>query len=522
MRVQRNDTTELLQTKEKLQKEKERIKYELPHLYGWPWYPWAKKFFDSDNKMNLLCAANQISKSSTQVRKMLHWATEQTLWPRLWGRQPNQFWYLYPSKEVATVEFEKKWIPEFMPRGDMKKSAYYGWEAEYDHKFVKAIHFFNGMSIYFKTYAQDPKTLQSGSCYAIFCDEELPEHLYDELKFRLAGTNGYFHMVFTATMGQEMWWRAMEAIGTDQELFPKAHKQTVSMYDCLEYLDGVPSPWTVDRIRDVEEGCKSNAEVQRRVNGRFVKEEGRKYHAFDPTRHYVKPFAIPDDWLKVVGVDIGSGGQTGHPSAISFIAIRPDFRYGVIYKGKRMDGVQTTAGDVANKFVEMKDPKEAFMFRKYDQACADFGTISDRRGLGFTSSEKSHDVGEHIINTLFKYDMLQIFDTDELRPLGTELLTLQSSTPKKKAKDDYIDSARYPAVSVNWDFTWIDQLERDKAEGKEPEQAFVMPQTKEEWDEYHDRERQKQADSVKNSGNTSDWESEYRAEINEWNEMYGN
>lgn len=518
-----DDTKELLEAKSKLLKERERIQYELPHLYGWPWYPWAKQFFDSQNHMNLLCAANQISKSSTQIRKKVHWATDQTLWGKLWGRVPNQFWYLYPSKEVATVEFEKKWVPEFLPRGNMKKSAYYGWEAEYDHKYVKAIHYHNGLSTYFKTYAQDPKTLQSGSCYAVFCDEELPEHLYDELRMRLAGTNGYFNMVFTATLGQEMWWRAMEAVGTENELFPKAFKQQISMYDCLEYLDGSKSPWTVDRIRDVEEGCKSEAEKLRRVYGRFIKEEGRKYHTFDPTRHYVQPFAIPDDWLKVVGVDIGSGGQTGHPSAIVFIAIRPDFRYGVVYKGIRMDGVQTTAGDVANKYTELSDPKEHFMFKKYDQASADFGTISDRLGLGFTSSEKSHDVGEHILNTLFKYDMLQIFDTDELRKLGTECLTLQKSTPKKKAKDDFTDALRYPAVAVNWDFTWIEAKERTDANPLgQPEPKFKTPQTKEEWDEYYDRERQEQAEAFRNPRSSDDWESQLSAEIDEWNEYYGN
>lgn len=518
-----NDIKELKQNKERLEKERARIKHELPHLYGWPWYPWAKNFFDSTNRMNLLCAANQISKSSTQVRKMIHWATEQTLWPKLWGRTPNQFWYLYPSKDVAKIEIEKKWIPEFLPRGAMRDSAYYGWDIEYaDKGFIKAIHFRNGVSVYMKTYAQDAKTLQSGSCYAIFCDEELPEHLYDELKFRLAGTHGYFHMVFTATTGQEMWWRAMEAIGSDQELFPNAFKQTISMYDCLKYVDGSLSPWTVERIKEAEEGCKSNAEVQRRVHGRFIKEEGRKYHAFDPTKHYVKPFAIPDDWLKVVGVDIGSGGQTGHPSALCFIAVRPDFRYGVVYKGRRMDGVQTTAGDVANEYIKLRDIKETFMMKKYDQACADFGTISDRRGLGFTSSEKSHDVGEHILNTLFKYDMLQIFDTDELRKLGTECLTLQSSTPKKKAKDDFTDAMRYPAVSVNWDFTWIDEAERAKEDKTKPKQGFKPPQTNEEWDQYHDRERQKQADSFNRPTNSDDWESQLRAEIEEQNELYGN
>ena len=45
-----------------------KLKEDLPHLYGWGWYPWAKKIFDSKNKITLLCAANQIGKSSAAIR----------------------------------------------------------------------------------------------------------------------------------------------------------------------------------------------------------------------------------------------------------------------------------------------------------------------------------------------------------------------------------------------------------------------------------------------------------------------
>ena len=31
-----------------------KLKEDLPHLYGWGWYPWAKKIFDSKNKITLL------------------------------------------------------------------------------------------------------------------------------------------------------------------------------------------------------------------------------------------------------------------------------------------------------------------------------------------------------------------------------------------------------------------------------------------------------------------------------------
>lgn len=500
-----------------LLKEKQKLMDDLPHLYGRPWYPWAKEFFDSRNRINLLCAANQISKSSTQIRKCLDWATNQYKWSSLWGQQPNQFWYLYPSKDVATAEFEKKWLPEFMPRGAQKRSPYYGWSAEYDSKHIKAIHFNSGVTIYFKTYAQDPKTLQSGSVYATFCDEELPENLYDELKFRLAGTRGYFHMVFTATLGQELWWRAMEGIGTDLEAFPQAFKQTVSMYDCLKYVDGSDSPWTVERIKEEEASCKSQAEIRRRIHGRFVKEEGRKYHAFDPLRHYVEPFKIPDNYLKYVGVDIGSGGKENHPSAISFLAVNPELTKGYIYKGWRGDGVQTTSGDVYEKFKELKDGTESFTNKVYDFSAVDFGTITARLGDAWNKANKSHELGEDIINTLFKNDALFLFDTDEIRKLGVEFLNLQRSTPKTKAKDDFTDSARYPVVEVTWNFPEITK----QNEGKEQENVAKLPQTKEEWDEYYIEQR-RAGFYDEHRKKPTDWEQSLESEIAEWNSQYGN
>jgi len=515
-----NNTRELLQTQLKLMRQKEQIMHDLPHLYGWPWYKWAKKFFDCSERLQLLCAANQISKSSTQIRKALHWATAQELWPKLWGRAPNQFWYLYPSKDVATAEYHKKWLPEFMPRGNMIDSAYYGWKPEMEKKHIKAIHFNNGVSIYFKTYAQNAKDLQSGSVYAMFCDEELPEDLYDELKFRLAGTRGYFHMVFTATLGQEMWWRALEAIGTDQELFPHAHKQQISMYDCLEYEDGSKSPWTVERIKEVEADCKSEAEVLRRVHGRFVKEEGRTYHTFSPSRHYVTPFAIPDNYIRYSGADIGSGGETGHPSSLVWVAVRPDYKMGYVYRTWRGDGIQTTSGDVLDKYAEMTPHGESFALQRYDWAAKDFGTISDRRGVGFTKASKGHDLGEGILNTLLRNDMLQIFDTDANRKLGIEMLNLQKSTPKNKAKDDLCDATRYATVDIPWDFTWIKggvEEETAKAQG----QKITLPRTKEEWNRYHDKQRQDSADARKAPTEQS-WADELNADIAFWNEFAGN
>ena len=110
-------------------KEREKLRVGLPHLYGWPWYPWAKEFFQSTNNLNFLVAANQCSKSSTMIRKVIHWATEKDIWPKLWPTVPKQFWYFYPTFDVSTAEWREKWVKEFMPAGDYKDDPKYGWKA---------------------------------------------------------------------------------------------------------------------------------------------------------------------------------------------------------------------------------------------------------------------------------------------------------------------------------------------------------------------------------------------------------
>lgn len=514
-----NDADRLYQLKlaklERLREEKKK-RDDLPHLYGWPWYKWAREFFDSKEEVNLLCAANQISKSSTQIRKCIDWATDMTKWDDLWGRKPNQFWYLYPSKEVATVEFEKKWVPEFMPRGEMKQDPIYGWKVEYDKKHIVAIHFRSGVSVYFKTYAQNASTLQSGSVFAIFCDEELPVDLYDELQFRLAGTQGYFHMVFTATLGQQFWWQAMECIGKDEETLKGARKRQISMYDCLEYLDGSKSPWTHERIKKVEAKCKSKAEILKRVHGRFVKEEGRKFHAFDPGEHYCEPFKVDSSYNIYVGVDIGSGGQNNHPSAIVVLAIAPDFEKAYVINGWRGDGIETTPGDVYEKYKEITKGIVP-VGKYYDGAAKDFGIITERLQDIFEKAEKSHELGEDIINTLFRNNMLKIFNTEELRKLGNELLMLQKNMPKNKAKDDFCDALRYSATKVPWNFSIIQ--EKDGELNKEIVKES-LPKTDAEWQAYHIEQRRKEFFPEK-SGRSGD-RSELDEEFDYWNEVYGN
>lgn len=435
---------------------KSKMAEELPHLYGWPWYTWAREFFESDTKMNFLCAANQISKSSTQIRKCIHWATEKSLWPRLWSDTPDQFWYLYPTADVATVEFHTKW-KLFLPRGAKKDGPEYGWVPEFEKGKIKAIHFNSGVHLYFKTYAQDTNHLQTGTVYALFCDEELPVQHYDELIFRISSTDGYFHMVFTATLGQEFWRLVMEPESHEEEKLIEAKKWTVSLYDSQYYEDGTASKWTNERIQIIKNRCKTAKEILKRVYGKFILErEGLKYPQFDIKRHMKPEHPLPKDWLIWSATDPGTGG-TAHPAGILFMAVSPDYRKGRVFLGWRGDNIgNTTAEDVLNMHEELKSSNRLTTVEQiYDQGCKDFVTIAERKGLGFSKANKDHTVGEEIVNVLFKNDMISIYETPELQKLATELSSLRKTTLKRNAKDNMADPLRYLCVAVPWDWQAI-------------------------------------------------------------------
>lgn len=462
---------------------KQELRQGLPHLYGWKWYKWAREFFESTEKENFLVAANQISKSSTQIRKCIEWGGNPTLWPKLWpGLTPNQFWYLYPNRDTADAEFETKW-KLFLPAGKYKDHPTYGWKVIKERNQVKSIRFNSGVIIYFKTYNQDSQDLQAGTCFAMFCDEELPiEHLA-ELQNRMNATDGYFHMVFTATLGQDHWRKCMEPHESEEETHPLGRKWQISMYDCLTYEDGGLTHWTTEKIKRIEAKCGSKAEILRRVHGRFVVSGGLMYEAFDYDRNTCDPFQIPEHWHIYTGVDIGSGGEKGHPSAMTFVAVAPDFRFGAVYRGWRGDGIQTESGDILLKYQELRG-KQKPMLQQYDWESKEFAMVAVRNGETFTPADKGRATGRQILNVLFKHGMIKIFRGDnELDKLITELSSLLELTKKTSAKDDFVDSFRYAVARIPWDWTVIDKYDQ-VADTTEKLEAKIRTEV-DERKEYH-------------------------------------
>lgn len=449
------DKERLLTEKLRLLEKKRELTVGLPHKFLHPFYQWQIDFINTRKKHSLLVAANQTGKSVANVVKLITWATEKDMWPRLWPKKtPNLFWYLYPSQDIINTEFETKWRL-YLPKGDFKSDDKYGWDVIKSGSDIVGISFKSGIRVEFKSYGQKLMNVQAVTLYAVFTDEELPFEFYPELKSRLNATDGYFSMVFTATLGQEEWRCATEEKG-ERETFVEAFKKNVSLYDCCFYPDGSEGHYTETRIRQIINSYPTDAEVQRRVYGRFVVSDGLIYQSFSPKVNIKPQYAIPDTWKTIVAMDMGSGGKRNHKAAIVFLAISPDYKKGAIFKGwKGADNVVTTEKSVIDKYIELKQGINVNI-AYYDYAAKDLFRIAQNHGIVLNKAEKGHDIGEGIVNTLFKNNMLDIFDIPELKPLIRELMSVKADTPKHMRDDDYVDCVRYAAVTVNWNFKSID------------------------------------------------------------------
>lgn len=430
----------------------------LPHKYGWKWYPWAKSIYESMNREIFCTAANQVSKSSTAIRKNIEWATNPEIWRRAWpslapGQKPNTFLYFYPSLDLATLEFESKWEPLFLPRNEFKNHPVWGWKEEYNKNHIHSIHFNSGITIYFKSYEQKLINLQAITAYMVTLDEECPSEMLPEIQVRLNATDGYLLSVFTATLGQLYWEQTMEFKSKEEERHPNALKLQVSIYDCEKYEDGTPSHWTPEKIQRAVQRCTSPSEIARRIMGRFVKSEGLRFHGFDRVKNIAPKHLLPKHWLLYAGVDPGTGGDKAHPAGIVFVAVDPSFKKGRVFRAWRGDGKPTTSQDVLNKFKEMKGSLR-FVLQMYDYAAADFFLVASRQGETFTQANKDRDAGFGLLNTLFKNGMLAVQGEDpELEKLISELCSIPSDAKKTdKYTDDLSDALRYCVSAINWDF----------------------------------------------------------------------
>lgn len=442
--------------------------------YAHKLYDWQRDFLLCKKLLAFLTAGNQAGKSASQILKCLNMAMRKDLWPYWFAkRRPTTFFYLYPDAKTATLEVEEKWVKVYLPRGEMKNDHRYGWELHYGEKgFVESIVFKTGVTVYFRTYSQDPKTLQAATLDAVFCDEEPPEKHYDELMVRTQAAqsqgSGFMSCVFTATIGQDYLYKCMEMQGTDHETFKGAWKKQVSLFDCLVYADGTPSEiFSRENIENVlMPRYRNQKEIQKRVYGRFVKDTGLIYEEFELARNIELP-GVTDvtGWRSYVGIDYGAGGDYGHSSAIVHVKVDPTYSKARVLDVWTSQKRRMTQSDLLVQYKEIASrigPHQAFA----DWGATDLFTLAAREGIRLEKAEKSHDIGINLLNTLFKEAQLKIVTTGKSHAqfLIQELQTISEDTAKRHRVDDCTDALRYAISLCPMRLTALKLQEEKKAE----------------------------------------------------------
>ena len=458
----------------------------LPHLLGMKLYSWSYDFITTKDRQCLLCGGNQISKSSSMIRKAIWLATTRTMWPHYFPERGYMtlIWYLYPSFETVATEWADKWrewmpaVPPGHPQHDR-----FGWKVqkvgsqsgrwaeggfandEVMGMTPRRILFSTGVVLEFRTYSQIKGTLQSSTVDMVCCDEELPEPeaRFGELTARLNSTRGIYNMAFTATIGHQWWYRAMERIGQADEFLKGAWKRCISLYDCRFYQDGSPGKWNDEaKIEEVKRKLGSPDEIAKRVYGRFVMSAGRAFPMWDPKLNRVARFPHGGRGLTYVAVvDPGTGGEKGHPAAVVTLGVDHARNLVCVFNCWRGDGVETTSTDIVKQMDKMTEglPLEALV---YDHASRDFRINAERylrqkdRIIPIVEAKKDRVTGFDRVNSLLQAGALVVpdeappgcpwFDPTEVEKLRDELVTVLAPEEGKRSsgmRDDLTDCLRY-------------------------------------------------------------------------------
>jgi hypothetical protein len=158
----------------------------------------------------------------------------------------------------------------------------------------------------FRSADQDASTFEQAKLTGVWCDERLPETIYNRLLPRIVDRDGW--ILYSDI--PEQWWQFERLI----EATPEAGV----CYQHFAMNDNEPNlpPGAI-----AQASARMTADERAmRIEGKMVIMEGLIYKEFDEDRHVCKPFPIPRDWPRWRAIDYGSSA----PTACGWFAIAPN------------------------------------------------------------------------------------------------------------------------------------------------------------------------------------------------------
>jgi hypothetical protein len=148
----------------------------------------------------------------------------------------------------------------------------------------------------FRSADQDPSTFEQAKLTGVWCDERLPESIFNRLLARIVDRNGF---ILYSDIPEQMW--QMDRL---IEAEPRAgvYFQSFTMHDNAHNLP----PGAIDQA-----AARMTQDEQRlRIKGEFVVMEGIIYREYQDSIHAIDPFRIPADWPKFRMIDYGASAPT--------------------------------------------------------------------------------------------------------------------------------------------------------------------------------------------------------------------
>ena len=148
----------------------------------------------------------------------------------------------------------------------------------------------------FRSADQDASTFEQAKLTGVWCDERLPEGIFNRLLARIVDRNGF---ILYSDIPEQM--RHMDRL---IESAPAAgvYVQSFTMYDNAHNLP----PGAIEQA-----AARMTADEQRlRIKGEFVVLEGVIYREYQDNIHTVDSFPIPHDWPRFRMIDYGASAPT--------------------------------------------------------------------------------------------------------------------------------------------------------------------------------------------------------------------
>lgn len=229
--------------------------------------------------------------------------------------------------------------------------------------------------------------------------------------------------------------------------------------------------------------------------------EGQFFPEFNPNKHVVEPFEIPDSWYKVCGIDLGFSKE--HPTVALWLAQDPVTEIVYVYReftGEPKGSVEQYAQLISNLCEADKidrcvgDPSiwsEGSKKKDSDQSAGDIFLQYD---LYVEKADNRRINGWRIVKQWMTFTQrrppkLQIFSSCEML---LETIPIQQYAKQGTAKaedldttgsDDYLDALRYALVSG---FQYV--TERSEELDKMTEQQAIQAQEQQKWEMENSRE----------------------------------